>query len=155
MHWSAGEDENQVDDKAHYHFIVTRWGDIVKGNFTPEDNLNTKDGTYAAHTFMMNTGSIGVAMDAMKGAVERPFYAGPEPITDVQVEAFCKFIAGLLKKYGIPLSGKTCLTHAEVQPVLSVKQKGKWDITWLPGMTKPGDPVSVGNILRYKIKGYM
>jgi len=43
------------------------------------------------------------------------------------------------------------LTHAEVQPTLGVRQRGKWDITWLPGMEAPGDPIDVGDVLRAKI----
>lgn len=151
LHWSAGEDSNQIDDVEHYHFIVDRWGKVVKGNYKPEDNISAADGKYAKHTRNCNTGSIGVSMDAMKGAIEKPFYPGTEPITEIQLEVFVQLVAKLLKQYSIPLTPTTCLTHAEVQTTLKIPQRGKWDITWLPGMSKPGDPVSVGNILRHKI----
>ena len=31
---------------------------------------------------------------------------------------------------------------------LGVRQRGKWDITWLPGMTGVRDPISVGDRIR-------
>ena len=54
-------------------------------------------------------------------------------------------------RYGIPITRATVLTHAEVQPTLGVRQRGKWDITWLPGMSAPGDPIDLGDVLRARI----
>ena len=151
-HWTAGEDENQVDDVRHYHFIVTRDGRRVRGVYTPEDNIICSDDVYAAHTLGCNTGSIGIAMDAMRGAVERPFFEGPAPITEIQLKEFCKWIAELAKKYDIPVTRETILTHAEVEPTLRKKQRGKWDICWLPGMVKPLGPVLVGDRIRGMVR---
>ncbi|MFN7881706.1 MAG: hypothetical protein ACK5PF_01635, partial [bacterium] len=50
---------------------------------------------------------------------------------------------------------ETVLTHAEVEPTLKIKQRGKWDITWLPDMKAPGDPVTVGDNLRAQITAAM
>lgn len=151
LHWSAGAAGNQAEDIDHYHHIVTRDGRRVQGKYRPEDNLSTADGRYAAHTLNCNTGSIGMAMDAMRGAVERPFSAGPEPITDAQLSAFVIWVAEVARAYGIPITQRTVLTHAEVQPTLGIAQRGKWDICWLPGMESPGDAVLVGNRLRSMI----
>lgn len=148
MHWSAGADSNQDDDREHYHFIVTRSGKQVAGVHKPEANVNIKNGIYAAHTRGLNTGSIGVAMDAMRGAIESPFEAGPEPITGPQLLAFVQLVADLAMTYEIPVTPKTILTHAEVQPTLGVVQRGKWDITWLPGMKMPSRPIDAGSLLR-------
>ena len=84
----------------------------------------------------------------MAGAQERPFSVGSHPITPAQVKALASLCAALARQYGIPITPQTILTHAEVQPVLGIKQRGKWDITWLPGMNAPGDPIAVGNKLR-------
>lgn len=159
MHWTAGADGvNQLEEDA-YNFIVGRTGNVVEGTHPPESQTpeNIKKGSrhYAAHTLNANSYAIGVAMDAMAGANEVPFRAGTAPITTVQVEAFCKFVATLCKKYGVVVSRSTVLTHAEVQRTLGIAQKQKWDITWLPGMAKPGDSIEVGDVLRAKIKAYM
>lgn len=151
MHWTAGGHKASALDRKHYHFMVEADGNIVKGDRRPEDNLNTADGTYAAHTLNANTGRIGVAVCGMMGAVERPFNPGKSPLTWPQVNALTALAARLCAQYGIPVSRETVLTHAEVQPTLKIAQKGKWDITWLPGMAAAGDPVAVGDRLRADI----
>ena len=151
MHWTAGAYAASDTDKKHYHYIIDGTGRIVAGNFKPEDNLHTVT-PYAAHTRNLNTGSIGVAVAAMHGAVERPFSAGKYPITEKQVDALVKLVARLCGEYGIPVTPETVLTHAEVQGTLGVPQRGKWDIMWLPGMTQAGHPSAAGDLLRNKIR---
>jgi N-acetyl-anhydromuramyl-L-alanine amidase AmpD len=159
LHWSAGGHTATATDKRHYHFIVEGSGKIVTGDHPPQANAhiaNPKDGsTYAAHTAGTNTGSIGVAVAAMRGAVERPFNAGPSPITPAQVDALVALVARLCKQHGIPVTRQTVLTHAEVQPTLGIKQRGKWDITWLPNMTGPIDPIALGDMLRTRVQEAM
>jgi hypothetical protein len=152
MHWSAGGHKASALDRKHYHFIVEGDGTVVAGDKPPEANLSTKDDDYAAHTLGANTGAIGVAVAAMAGAVERPFNAGRAPITPAQVDALAELCRDLCKRYNIPVTRETVLSHAEVQPTLGIKQKGKWDIAWLPGMERPGDPVQVGDTLRNMIR---
>jgi N-acetyl-anhydromuramyl-L-alanine amidase AmpD len=106
-------------------------GLVVQGDHTPEANLSTKT-AYAAHTRRLNTGSIGVAMCGMFGAKESPFDPGKYPITRVQYEATARLCAVLCRRYGIPVTRETVLSHAEVEGTLGVKQRGKWDVTRLP-----------------------
>lgn len=148
IHWSAGSHKVSNLDRRHYHRIIDGDGIVHEGVFPIEANEKPVKGQYAAHTLNCNTGSIGVALAAMAGAVERPFSAGSYPITEKQLTALAKLCAGLAKQYDIPVTRTTILTHAEVQPTLGVKQRGKWDITWLPHMDQPGDPVVVGDMLR-------
>lgn len=155
LHWSAGGPTASAADKEHYQFMVQQDGQVIAGDHTPEDNLNTSDGDYAAHTRMANTGRIGVALCGMMGAVERPFRPGPHPITTSQVHAFCGLVADLCRRYQIPVTPETVLSHAEVQPTLGITQAGKWDICYLPGMTAAGDPIACGNILRTMILNQM
>ena len=159
MHWTAGGHAVSATDKRHYHFIVEGSGNVVAGNHAPEANAHiakpTDGSTYAAHTRGANTGSIGVAVAAMRGAVERPFNAGPSPITPAQVDALVTLVAGLCKQYDIPVTRQTVLTHAEVQRTLGIAQRGKWDISWLPDMTAAGDPVAVGDMLRARVQEAM
>ncbi len=155
LHWSAGGAKASDLDREHYHFAVQQDGAVVAGKYKPEDNISASDGRYAAHTRSCNTGSIGISLCGMAGAVERPFNAGTAPITAAQVDAFCALAARLCKQYGIPVTRQTVLTHAEVQPTLGIAQRGKWDICWLPGMAAPGNPVAVGDTLRRKIETAM
>jgi N-acetyl-anhydromuramyl-L-alanine amidase AmpD len=148
IHWTAGGPAASTLDMDHYHFIVQQDGKVVQGKMKPEDNASTGDGKYAAHTLNCNTGSIGVALAGMAGAVEAPFAAGPYPIKQPQVAILCSLVAKLCRQYGIPVTRQTVLSHAEVQPTLGIKQRGKWDVAWLPGFPKPIDPVSVGDRLR-------
>ena len=152
MHWTAGTGKASAVDKKHYHEVVEAGGNRVSGDLLPEANKDTSDGQYAAHTRALNTGSIGVSMCAMKGAKENPFKAGSYPITFVQLREFARMIAEYCDTYNIPVTKYTVLTHAEVQPTLKVWQRGKWDITWLPGMKEVGDPVEVGNEIRSMVR---
>jgi len=151
-HWSAGLHTPSNLDREHYHFIIDGEGKVHPGKWPVAANEKPVKGQYAAHTLNCNTGSIGIAVAAMAGAVERPFDAGRFPITQKQVTALVELARDLGKQYGIPVTPETMLSHAEVQPVLGIKHRGKWDITWLPGMAIPGDPVAVGNKLRAMVK---
>ena len=153
LHWTAGTNTASALDKNHYHFIVEGNGNIKNGVYSPEDNESTAT-PYAAHTRGMNTGSIGVALAAMHGATERPFNAGKYPITAKQVDALVGLISRLCDQYGIAVTPQTVLTHAEVEGTLGAKQRGKWDVTWLPGMDQAGHPSAVGDLLRQKVRTY-
>lgn len=148
-HWTAGAHTPSNLDKEHYHRVIDGAGRVHNGKWPISANAGPlKPGGYAAHTLKCNTGSIGIAVAAMAGAQERPFNAGSHPITPAQVEALVAITRDLCREYGIKVTRETVLSHAEVQPTLKIKQRGKWDITYLPGMTGPGDPVKVGDHLR-------
>ena len=153
IHWTGGTHTASNTDKNHYHYIIRGDGSIVKGIFGPEDNISTAT-PYAAHTRGMNTGSIGVALAAMHGATDRPFNAGKYPITAKQVDALVDLISRLCAQYDIAVTPQTVLTHAEVEGTLGAKQRGKWDVTWLPGMDQAGHPSAVGDLLRLKVQTY-
>lgn len=155
MHWSAGGAKASILDEAHYHYMVQQDGMIVHGVHTPEDNIHIVEGKYAAHTLSANTGRIGVALCGMAGAQESPFEKGRSPITAMQIDVFCGLVADLCHRYNIPVTRQTVLSHAEVQPTLGIKQRGKWDIAWLPHLAKPIDPVLAGDWLRTEINKHM
>jgi len=81
--------------------------------------------------------------------------AGAFPIREPQISALIALTADLCRRHGIDVGPTTTLSHAEVQPTLGITQRGKWDITWLPGMIGPGDPVAVGNVLRGRVLAHM
>lgn len=152
IHWSAGTHTVSALDRQHYHYIIDGAGAVHRGDHPVSANAGPLvAGRYAAHTLNANTGSIGIALAAMVGAVERPFNAGRYPITPAQVDALARLCADLCRDYTIPVTRKTVLTHAEVQPTLGIAQRGKWDISWLPGMSAPGNPVTVGDTIRARV----
>lgn len=151
IHWTAGSYNPSQDDLSHYHFVVDGNGAVVNGKLPVEENKAPIGKTYAAHTLNCNSDSIGVAIAAMAGAQERPFNAGAAPIKEIQLEALAGLVAGLCKQYGIPITRETVLTHAEVQPTLRIKQKGKWDIAWLPHLSAPIDPIAAGDMIRGRV----
>lgn len=152
-HWAVTKYKCDDVSRDHYHFIYEGDGTEIEGRKKPEDNLSTGDGVYAAHTLGCNTGSIGVSCAAMFGATSVDAY-GAYPITEVQFEAMCKGIARLCKKYGIPVTPRTVLSHAEVQPVLGIPQKGKWDIAVLP-FAGLKTAKSCGDFMRAKVTRYL
>ena len=155
IHWTGGTGTFGTLDAEHYHFAIDWTGKVHEGKHKPEANLDCTDGRYAAHTRRCNTGSIGIALCGMHEAVERPFDPGKNPINHKQIDALAELCADLCEGYGIPVTRETVLTHAEVQPTLGIKQRGKWDITWLPDAKGPMKPVNAGNILRERIVSEM
>lgn len=151
-HWTAGGGRASALDKEHYHYLTEVDGTHVKGTEEITDNIVTSDGDYAAHTLNLNTGSMGLAMCGMRDATESPFHAGPSPITEKQFEAHCALIAAKHIEYGVPITPETCLTHAEVEPRLGVKQRGKWDLTRLPFKPHLRGAFAVGDYMRERVK---
>ncbi len=155
FHWTAGSGRASALDREHYHRLVEFDGTVINGKEAIEDNIVTSDDDYAAHTLRMNTGSIGVAVCGMMDAKESPFEAGPAPITEEAFDALAQLGADLCMTYGIPVSDTTTLTHAEVEPNLGVKQRGKWDITRLPFKPELRGAKPCGDYLRKLIRDKM
>lgn len=151
-HWTAGNYAPTDNDRAHYHVLIDGNGKPVRGiPAIPLNALPKAQPGYAAHTLNCNTGSIGISICAMAGAVEAPFKAGNCPITKAQWAAFVLSIADLCERYKIPVTRKTVLTHAEVQDNLGIKQRGKWDIAILPFDPKFNTAKKVGDRLRAEV----
>lgn len=148
-HWTAGAPGINPKESDSYNFVIT-WpdGEVVPCVPVERQIPPLVNGAYAAHTRGANSYAIGIAVDAMADAQERPFRSGRYPITKKQIDALVALSADLGRKYKIPVTPETMLSHAEVQQTLGIRQNAKWDIMWLPGMTAPGDPITVGNKLR-------
>ena len=132
VHWTAGNHRASGLDRRHYHILIEGDGKFVRGipSIDKNDARGVKPG-YAAHTLNCNTGSIGVSLCCMAGAVERPFKAGTAPMTRAQWDALPAVLVDLCRRYSIAVTPRTVLSHAEVQGTLGIKQRGKWDITRL------------------------
>ncbi|BAQ16900.1 phage tail tip lysozyme [Methyloceanibacter caenitepidi] len=148
VHWTAGAHEATSFDKRHYHFLIEGDGDLERGYPTVADNDPPLRSGYAAHTLHANSRAIGVSMCGMHGARERPFHAGKYPLTPLQWDKMVRVVAELCKRYGIPVTRKTVLTHAEVEDNLHISQRGKWDITRLPFDAEIVGARAVGDKLR-------
>lgn len=142
-HWTGGaHDPNPTDLKA-YHALISGDGSVR----WPVEPTATR-----SHTLNANSGAIGVSICAMRGAKERPFAWGSAPITPAQVSALVRLTARLCRDYDIPVSRWSTLSHAEIQPALGIAQRNKWDLTVLPGMAAPADPICVGDRLREMVR---
>ena len=151
-HWSAGAYDASWLDRAHYHLIVEGDGNVVRGDRSIADNAAPIRGAYAAHTRACNTGSIGVALACMAGAVERPFSAGQFPMTTAQWDTLARVVADLCRAYDIKVTPQTVLSHAEVEPTLGIWQRGKWDFTRAVDDWGAEGARSVGDRLRAAVK---
>lgn len=152
IHHTAGSyTPNNVDRKA-YHYLVQDDGFIQDGLYKPEDNENCKDGVYAAHTYLGNTGSIGVAACCnFNFKLNEPNTSTKYPLTAKQFESICKLCATLCKKYNI--SANEIYTHYGFDAKHNIKQ-GKVDITYLPFLPNK-KPLEVQDYFRYVTKVYL
>lgn len=141
--WTGGGHVPNPTDLRAYHGLIPAEGPPV---------LPVTPDTRRSHTLNANSGAIGLAICAMASAVERPWHSGRAPITPTQVCNFVREAARLCRLYDMPVTRWSVLTHAGIQPTLGIVQRWKWDITWLPGMSGPADPIKVGNHLRAMIR---
>lgn len=154
-HWTAGKYGLITIERRAYNSVIDQHGEAYDGDFRPEAQATYVVGRAASHTLNANTHRIGVSMDCMHGARERPFEAGPAPMTEAHVDGMLRQTAEWVKDFGIIPSKWTTLSHAEVQPTLNIRQRNKWDITILPGGNKVRDAVKVGDELRERLQDYL
>ena len=153
LHWTAGPAQSRPDEADHYHAILNQDLTVSKGRYTAKDNENTLDNIYAAHTKSANRFAYGYSLAGMRGAKEKPFNPGPDPITEKQWSRAMIHLAQLCKFYHVAPTDKKVLTHAEVQSNLGIKQNGKWDITVLPWQAdKWNTAKKVGDLMRAEIQ---
>ena len=146
IHWTGSTYTPNACDKSHYHFLIDGKGKVISGKYKPEDNLDCKDGVYAPHCGGGNTGRIGVALCGR--------YSKEYPIKRVQLEAMCKLVAELCKKYSIPISSDTIMTHSEFgHKNPHTTSFGKIDIDNLPCVALYNRR-DVGNWIRNKVNWY-
>ncbi|MEX0272310.1 N-acetylmuramoyl-L-alanine amidase [Leptolyngbyaceae cyanobacterium UHCC 1019] len=151
LHWTAGGYKASSLDLAHYHILIEDDGNLVRGTHSIQDNVSTGDAVYAAHTFRLNTGSIGVSVCCMTEAKEQPFDSGSSPTTQIQWQTMAQVVAELCQFYDIPVTPQTVLGHGEVEQTLGIDQSGKWDpmvLPWNPTLSKK----QVGNEFRAIVK---
>lgn len=151
LHWTAGSNKPCDTDLKAYHFLIDSNGRIYPGTHKPEDNLNCKDGNYAAHCGGGNTGCIGISVCGMAGfnlnKKETKY-----PLTQKQIETLCCLTAYLTIKYGIIIKENSVFTHYEFDRK-KAKPEGKIDITYLPYLPNL-QIIRIGGYLRNKAEWY-
>lgn len=153
-HWTGGAYAVSALDQEHYHVILGLKGgqlDVVRGDHAIADNDATGDGLYAAHTRGLNTGSIGLSVACMAGAVRGK--AGQFPLTELLFERLAQAAAECCHAYGIAVTPRTVLQHGEVERNLGKPQAGKWDVCWLPFEPRLSSP-EVCDLFRRKVIWY-
>jgi hypothetical protein len=153
LHWTGGAYAANATDRKSYHVLVDGTPKLVRGDKSIKLNEAPIRGSYSGHTLGANSGAIGISICAMGGADvrESPFVAGKYPITREQWDLAILAIADLAKRYGIPVTPKTILTHAEVQANLGIAQRQKWDITRLVFLPSVVGAKSIGDLMRRSV----
>lgn len=153
VHWTAGAHRANATDRKSYHILIENDGKLVRGDRSIAANAPNSGMEPASHTLDANTGAIGVSMCCMHGAREGPFNAGSSPMTRVQWDRMTDVVAELAKRYAVPVTPVTILTHAEVQPNLNIRQRNKWDITRLAFDDAVRGHRAVGDLMRRQVAG--
>lgn len=130
LHWTGGTGRASDLDKKHYHFLIEQDGTIVSGLHRIDANDLSHRLPRASHTLNLNTHSVGISMCGMHGATERDL--GQFPLREIQVEGMAALVAQICARYDIPVTRDTVLGHGEVQSILNVAQRNKWDPLVLP-----------------------
>lgn len=134
VHWTAGAHTPNSNDLGHYHFLIPNDGRIVRGQHPVTHNsegapIGSAGHPYAAHTYKLNSGSIGIAMCGMEGADVGKL--GKYPLNQAQWDAAVELCAILCRRYGIGTGIRDILGHCEVKKVYGIDQLSKWD-PWYP-----------------------
>lgn len=153
-HWTGGGYHSSVAEEEHYHLLIEGDGTLIRGEHPIDDNLKAGDGDYAAHTRGCNSGSIGVSVCCMAGAMERPFRPGSAPMTPRQYDVLAAVVADLCERYRLPVTRTTVLGHGEVEAHLGLPQRGKWDplvLPWDPSRARQ----EVGEAFRARVQALL
>ena len=136
-----------------YHGSIDGDGQRHLGKFPVLNNAAgvIRKGRYAAHTWKLNTGSIGRSICAMHGHKWSDPMFGNYPVKVAQYDELAKWFAEDAIEWGIPVEREFILSHAEVQITLGVTQRSKWDFDYDPRGGPSRDPVAIGDEFRQEV----
>lgn len=157
LHWTAGHYDQPFAD---YHVNILGDGRIL----LPAPNLTD----YRSHTYMRNSGSIGVTLCCAYNANTNDL--GPEPPTAEQIEVMAQVIAAIADGLWLTIEKQYVLTHGEAadnidgltthEPYGPNNGCERWDLQYLGTEESPeficdySDPRTGGNVLRGKANWY-
>jgi len=154
-HWTAGSYTVSPFTLKHYNDVFDKEGNHYDGIAPAQQQAFYIPGRVGvSHTLNANTGAIGLSVACMAGATARGTVvnAGVSPITMAGIDGMLERSAEYCRLFDVRVSKWTCLTHAEVQPSLGIRQRGKWDIRVLPNdLKKYLSAEAVGNFLRNRM----
>ena len=157
LHWSAGCYNTCFDD---YHINITGDGEI---------KLSTRDlAQNCSHTYLRNSGSIGVSLCCAYGANTNNL--GNYPPTKKQIEVMARVIAVLADALWLTIDKRHVMTHGEAadnedglypcEPYGPKNGCERWDLEFLGTSESPrynpyaDDGTRGGDILRGKANWY-
>jgi hypothetical protein len=155
-HWTVSGYSVTPQTVKHYNGVFDCEGNEYDGGSPPQHQANYGYNMGVSHTLNANTGSVGLAVACLAGV--KPDWGsmtvkqGKYPITWNSLDSMLEKTMELCKLYNIYPSPWTTLTHAEIQPNLGIRQRGKWDIQILPDEpTKIISAIDAGNKLRKRM----
>jgi hypothetical protein len=122
LHWSAGRYGQFFDD---YHLMI----DWDGSSYVSVDDLSVP----LHHTYMRNTGAIGIAICAAYGATVDNL--GAYAPTDAQIEALAQTVAVLCRAFDLTCDIQRVMTHAEAADNKDGYDPGYTESTGFPGNT--------------------
>lgn len=157
IHWHWAASTYKITDfiKSHYNIVIDYKGNEYQGAAKPIEQATYVPGKIGvSHTYMANTGAVGISIAAMAGAYTsgNTVRMGDYPITWESIDSMLNVTSRLCKEFNITPSKETTLSHAEVEPNIGIKQRGKWDIRVLPdNPTELLNATECGDILRKRM----
>lgn len=157
VHWHWAASNYKVTDfiKSHYNIVIDKDGNEHAGAALPVEQGNYVPGKIGvSHTYMANTGAVGISIAAMAGAYTsgNTVRMGDYPLTWDAIDGMLNATVRLCKEFDITPSRTTTLSHAEVESNLGIKQRGKWDIRVLPNRPlELLNATEAGDILRKRM----
>lgn len=150
LHWSAGHYQQTFPD---YHINITGDGAV----YVSTTNLST----VLNHTYRRNSGAIGISLCCAYQA-HSTHNLGPEPPTDIQIEALAQVVAVMCSALEIGIDIQHVMTHAEAAD--NMDGDGRWHELYGPNATverwdlwvikERDEPGSGGAIIRGKALFY-
>lgn len=138
-HWAVSTYDVTPRVRSHYNGVFDYEGNEYDGGAPAQHQANYSYGQNkvgVSHTLSANTGSVGLSVACLSGVrpdwSEMSVIQGKYPVTWKAIDAMLEKTAELCEAFDIYPSKWTTLNHAEVQPNLGIRQKGKWDIQILP-----------------------
>ncbi len=185
LHWTAGESDipdggghaARPKELRRYHILIEHdegptpdpLDDEIRvlagvpiernaGKVSAPAAHNDPDG-YAAHVRGFNSGSVGLALCGMRGAVDyrrgdrTDVDPGPSPISIRQVEVMIATAVQFLVIWGFNPTPDRLFTHWEAGFLHNRPQGGRWDIGWIPGYSFRRE--QVGEWIRERVREAM
>lgn len=157
LHWTAGRYNQKFDD---YHINIDGEGNIF---------VSTTDfSEVLAHTWLRNTGSIGITLDCAYGATSQDL--GDYPPTARQIEVMAQVTAAVADALWLTIDLPHVMTHGEAadnldglethEPYGPATTVERWDLQYLGTAESPrytanyDSPRTGGNVLRGKANYY-